>query len=61
VEVGPDAVAGDGVYAGGGSFEGTVNAFMPGRSGRLVGGEGVVRGLGLLSLRASLRKELKKD
>lgn len=56
---------GDGVYAGGGSFDGTVNAFMPGRSerrlvdlrtqalaenlpGRLVAGDGLVRGLGLL-------------
>ena len=35
------------MYAGGGSFEGTVNAFIPGRSGRLVGGEGLARGLGL--------------
>jgi hypothetical protein len=31
-KVGPEAVVGDGVYAGGGSFEGTVKAFMPGRS-----------------------------
>jgi hypothetical protein len=28
---------GDGVYAGGGSFDGTVNAFIPGLSGLLVG------------------------
>lgn len=46
--VGPDAAVGDGVYAGGGSFEGTVKAFIPGRSGRRVGGDGFVRGLGLL-------------
>lgn len=36
--VGPDCTVGEGVYAGGGSFEGTVKAFMPGRSGRLVAG-----------------------
>lgn len=30
--VGPEAMVGDGVYAGGGSFDGTVKAFMPGRS-----------------------------
>jgi len=46
--VGPDAAVGDGVYAGGGSFEGTVKAFIPGRSGRRVAGDGFVRGLGLL-------------
>ena len=46
--VGPEAAFGEGVYAGGGSFEGTVNAFIPGRSGRLVAGEGFARGLGLL-------------
>jgi len=39
---------GDGVYAGGGSLEGTVKAFIPGRSGRRVAGEGFVSGLGLL-------------
>lgn len=44
--VGPDAEVGDGVYAGGGSFEGTVKAFMPGRFGRRVAGDGLVRGLG---------------
>jgi hypothetical protein len=38
--VGPDAAVGEAVYAGGGSLEGTVKAFMPGRSGRLVGGDG---------------------
>lgn len=47
MSVGPEAAFGDGVYAGGGSFEGTVNAFIPGRSGRLVAGEGFARGLGL--------------
>jgi hypothetical protein len=46
--VGPDAAVGDAVYAGGGSFEGTVNAFIPGRSGRLVAGDGLVSGLGFL-------------
>jgi hypothetical protein len=50
--MGPEAAVGDGVYAGGGSFEGTVKAFMPGRSGRLVAGDGflsgLVLGLGLL-------------
>ncbi len=45
--LGPDPAVGDGVYAGGGSFDGTVKAFMPGRSGRLVAGDGFVRGLGL--------------
>jgi hypothetical protein len=44
----PVAVVEEGVYAGGGSLEGTVKAFMPGRSGRLVAGEGFVSGLGLL-------------
>jgi hypothetical protein len=48
VKDGPDADVGDGVYAGGGSLEGTVNAFIPGRSGRRVAGEGFVSGLGLL-------------
>lgn len=48
VRVGPDAEVGDGVYAGGGSLDGTVNAFIPGRSGRRVAGEGFVSGLGLL-------------
>lgn len=38
--VGPDAGVGSAEYAGGGSFEGTVNAFIPGRSGRLVGAVG---------------------
>lgn len=38
--VGPDAGVGSAVYAGGGSFEGTVKAFIPARSGRLVGGVG---------------------
>ena len=51
---GPDAAVGDGVYAGGGSLEGTVKAFMPGRSGRRVAGEGFVRGLGLLRAPTSL-------
>ncbi len=32
LRVGPDVAVGEGVYAGGGSLEGTVNAFMPGRS-----------------------------
>ena len=45
---GPVAAVGEGVYAGGGSFEGTVKAFIPGRSGLRVAGEGLVRGLGLL-------------
>jgi len=45
---GPDAAVGDGVYAGGGSLDGTVKAFIPGRSGRRVAGDGFVRGLGLL-------------
>lgn len=48
VRVGPDAEVGDGVYAGGGSLDGTVNAFIPGRSGRRVAGEGFASGLGLL-------------
>lgn len=51
--VGPDAPVGDGVYAGGGSFEGTVKAFIPGRSGRLVAGDGLAKGLGLLFLEAA--------
>ena len=46
--VGPDWAVGEGVYAGGGSFEGTVNAFIPGLSGRLVAGDGFASGLGLL-------------
>lgn len=46
--VGPDCTVGEGVYAGGGSFEGTVNAFIPGRSGRLVAGAWLAKGLGLL-------------
>lgn len=46
--VGPEAAVGEGVYAGGGSFDGTVKAFIPARSGRLVAGDGLVRGLGLL-------------
>jgi len=54
-KVWPDAAVGDGVYAGGGSFDGTVKAFMPGRSGRRVAGEGFVRGLGLLREASSLR------
>ena len=45
---GPDAAVGDGVYAGGGSLDGTVKAFIPGRSGRRVAGDGLARGLGLL-------------
>lgn len=36
------------MYAGGGSLDGTVNAFMPGRSGRLVAAEGLVRGFEFL-------------
>jgi hypothetical protein len=52
--VGPDAAVGDRVYAGGGSFEGTVKAFIPGRSGRRVAGDGFVRGLGLLREPTSL-------
>jgi hypothetical protein len=38
------ASTGEGVYAGGGSFEGTVKAFMPGRLGRLVAGDGLLKG-----------------
>jgi hypothetical protein len=45
--IGPLAAVGDGVYAGGGSLEGTVNAFIPGRSGLLVAGEGLESGFGL--------------
>jgi hypothetical protein len=52
--VGPDAAVGEGVYAGGGSFDGTVKAFIPGRSGRRVAGDGFVRGLGLLRDASSL-------
>lgn len=47
VKVGPEAVVGEAVYAGGGSFDGTVKAFIPGRSGRLVAGEGFASGFGL--------------
>jgi hypothetical protein len=43
--VGPDAVVGEAVYAGGGSFDGTVKAFMPALSGRLVG-SAATNGLG---------------
>lgn len=39
------AASGAGVYAGGGSFEGVVNAFMPGRSGRRVAGDDEPKGL----------------
>lgn len=49
--VGPVAVVGFSLYAGGGSFEGTVKAFMPGRSGRLVAGLGFAIGFGLVLLR----------
>lgn len=52
MRVGPVAVEGEGVYAGGGSFDGTVNAFIPGLSGRLVAGDGFDIGLTLL-LRSS--------
>ena len=45
--VGPDAAVGEAVYAGGGSFEGTVKAFMPGLSGRLVGTIGLAMKKGL--------------
>ena len=48
VNIGPVAAVGDGEYAGGGAFEGTVKAFMPGRSGRRVAVDGLVRGQGLL-------------
>jgi hypothetical protein len=51
VSIGPNAIVGDSVYVGGGSFEGTVKEFTPGRSGRLVAGEGFARGLGLGLLR----------
>lgn len=33
------------MYAGGGSFDGVVKAFMPGRSGRRVGGAELLMGL----------------
>ena len=46
VNIGP--VVGHDEYAGGGWFEGTVKAFMPGRSGRRVAVDGLVRGLRLL-------------
>ncbi len=52
--VGPDAVVGEGVHAGGGSLDGTVKAFIPGRSGRRVAGDGFARGLGLLREPTSL-------
>ena len=51
MNVGPEEAVGEAVYAGGGSLEGTVKAFMPGLSGRLVGPEGpegLLSGLGLL-------------
>lgn len=48
--VGPDAAVGEAVYAGGGSLEGTVKAFMPGRSGRLVGGDGPLVKIGDINL-----------
>lgn len=44
---GAETSTGDGEYAGGGSFDGTVNAFMPGLSGRLVAGDGFESGFGL--------------
>ena len=44
---GPVGLTGDGEYAGGGSFDGTVKAFMPGLSGRRVAGEGFDSGFGL--------------
>lgn len=47
VIIGPVAAVGDGVYAGGGSLDGTVKAFIPGRSGRLVAGDGLESGFGL--------------
>lgn len=49
--MGPVAVVGFSLYAGGGSFDGTVNAFMPGRSGRRVAGLGFAIGLGLVLLK----------
>jgi hypothetical protein len=60
--VGPVAVVGEGVYAGGGSFEGTVKAFIPGRSGRLVAGDGFEKGfrLELLLRSAALIKGLRE-
>jgi hypothetical protein len=48
VNIRPVAAVGDSEYAGGGAFEGTVKAFMPGRSGCRVAVDGLVRGLGLL-------------
>jgi hypothetical protein len=48
--VGPDAAVGEAVYAGGGSLEGTVKAFMPGRFGRLVGGDGPLVKIGDINL-----------
>lgn len=44
---GAGASTGDGEYAGGGSLDETVNAFMPGLSGRRVAGEGFDSGFGL--------------
>lgn len=43
---GPEVVVGTVVYAGGGSFDGTVKAFIPGLSGLLVGPEGCRKGFG---------------
>jgi hypothetical protein len=48
VNIGPVAAVGDSEYIGGGAFEGTVKAFMPGRLGRRVAVDGLVRGQGLL-------------
>lgn len=47
---GAEPSTGDGVYAGGGSLDGTVNAFIPGLSGRLVAGEGFESGFGVVDL-----------
>ncbi len=44
----PVAAVGDSEYVGRGAFKGTVKAFMPGRLGRRVAIDGLVRGLGLL-------------
>lgn len=48
VNIGPVAAVGDREYAGGGAFEATVKAFIPGRSGRRVAVDVLVRGLGFL-------------
>lgn len=48
VNIRPVVAVGDSEYIGGGWFEGTVKAFMPGRSGRRVAINGLVRGPGLL-------------